>query len=178
MTVDQTAPEPFRHPGVPLLLLAMVLVGCSAYKLGSTPHPPFDSIHVAPVVNRTTVTDLQAVVTDSIRERIAETVPGLRLATQAAQADATLETTLIHYRQRGNIRSSTDTFQAESFILEIQASVSLTLDSGVVLFSDRVVNAEHEVFDIGNFDLARLQAKPVIARELARKIVHAATAVW
>jgi len=174
------------------LLLASALlcaVGCSHYQLGAGPGPSFQTLYVVPAKNKTTLAQSQQVLSTLLREAFIRD-GRVELVNSEADADASLEVTLITYRRENAANREDDNGLARKFTLRLTAVMSLRDNrTGKMLFDKRTVEVQREAFiDNGLGDVPfgsannQLQSEyntyPLLADLLAARATHAVLDVW
>lgn len=157
--------------------VALLTSGCSSYQLGAAAQLPFDSVYVAPVVNRSLAPQAQALLTDQIRMRLIESGRVKVQGKGAAQAQLTV--TLVDFRRSLAITQAQDTQLARAFDLELVAEITLTDSrSGTVYINKQRLRATQQVFSDGSESLAERNAMPELTAKLALAITDAVEGVW
>ena len=157
--------------------VVFVLAGCSHYRLGTGPAPSFHTLYVAPVANRTMLPQARETVTSQIRTAFARD-SRVALANSAAEADATLEVTIVDFHRDVAAVREGDTGLARKFDLIVGADCTLRQRDGTVLFRNRHIEVRREAFtDAGQLQ-SEYQTIPLLAADLADRIDHAALDVW
>lgn len=158
-------------------LAVLLLAGCAGYQAGAGAKLPFESIYVAPVVNRSLAPQAQVLLTDQTTDRLIE---GGRLhVTDKAAAQAQLTITLVDFRRSLAINQSTDTQLARAFDLELVATIRLVdVRTGKVYLDGRRVSAVQQVFGGSSEALAEYNAMPALTGKLALTIVNEVEGAW
>lgn len=161
-----------------LLLACFCLSSCSHYRLGTGAEQKFRSLYVAPVSVETMLPQAQAVASIAIREAYIRD-GRVRLAENAAAADAVLTVTLIGYdREVATVRAD-DTGRARRFDISLRARCTLTdRRSGQVLFADRVFTVKRGIFTDSGQQQAEYENLPLLAADLARQLVSGTLDTW
>jgi uncharacterized protein (DUF2267 family) len=168
--------QPILAVAASLLLLAL-LSGCGRYQLGRHAEPPFRSIYVRPVSNETFAPQVQAILSQQLREQFLR--DGLLQVESESEADAVLEVVLRTFNRRIAATRPEDTTVAEKLRLELTAFCTLT-DSrtGQVYFENRPVLATAQSFPQDRPQQEEFQAMPVLAGDMARRITYEVLQVW
>ena len=169
-----------------ILAVLLPFFGCTSYHpgIGANIPLPFDRVYVAPVKNESFAPQSQALLTKSVRNKLANQ-PGIKLAESPDNA-AVLEITIIRYGQssagyeyveKQNGDKKYDDWKA----YDVNMSVSCSLvngKTGKVCFKDRKVSASVECRDRENYQEAKYQAMPQLIQKLADKICEDICNVW
>lgn len=164
-----------------LLLLAAcaavsLLGGCSSYQLGEGAKLPFNSVYVAPVINRSLAPQAQALLTEQTMMRLIESG---RVKVEGKGAQAQLTITLTDFRRTLAISQSSDTQLARAFNVELVAQITLTDSrSGVIYIDKQELRAHQQVFGNSSEAQAERNAMPELTAKLALAIADAVEGVW
>lgn len=157
--------------------LLLVAAGCANYELGAGTRLPFESIYVAPVVNRSMAPQAQAVLTDQVVDRLRRDAR-VRV-TDAAGAQAQLTVTLVDYRRFMGASQAADTQLARSFEEELVAEITLVdKRTGTTYLNKQQVSARQQVFSGGSLSQAEYNAMPELTGKLALAIANAVQGAW
>lgn len=172
--------KPISRICLTLLLVtaaALLLGGCSGYQLGAGAKLPFNSVYVAPVINRSLAPQAQALLTDQTMMRLIE---GGRVKVEGkGAAQATLTITLTGFNRSLAISQASDTQLARAFDLELVAQITLTDSrSGVIYIDKQELRARQQVFGNSSEALAERNAMPELTAKLALAITDAVEGVW
>lgn len=152
-----------------LALAALSFVGCAAYKLGRPDMALPASIHIAPVVNRTEVPQVRALLTDALREEFLR-AGGWHLQT-AENARARIEVTLVEFRRDAGATRSTDTGRAASFENHLIAEVAaIDTATGESLLPPTKVQANGLALADPSLPDSEYQELPALCAELAQSV--------
>jgi hypothetical protein len=165
---------------LPLLVLALAgLAGCASYHLGAgAAAPSFHTLYLAPVHDTANVPQATALVTAQLRQAFLQD-GRLALASSPAEADAVLTINLAKYSRETLTEQANDTGLARKMGLTLDATATLVDGrTGKVLFQDRKLQAERQIFTDSGQLLAESDALPLLARVLAQQAVGAALDVW
>lgn len=169
-----------------LLFLCLPFLGCSNYSFGRRAQIPlpFSRIYVAPVKNESFAPQAQALLTKSVRNKLANQ-PGIKLAESPDNA-AILEITIIKYGQSSAgyeyvEKKNGDKKHDGWKVYDVDMSVSCSLvngKTGKVYFKDHKVSASVECRDRENYQEAKYQAMPQLVQKLADEICEDICNVW
>ncbi len=174
---------------VPVLFAALLAQGCWHYKLGAGPAPTFSTLFIEPPKNKTTLAQSRELVSTMLREAFIKD-GRVQLVDSRADADATLEVTLVKYRRENSANREDDNGLARKFTLKLDATCSLKDNrSGRLLFDGRTIEVQREAFTDNGLGLVpfgtsndQLQSEyntlPFLAELLADKVTHAVLDVW
>ena len=160
------------------LLSACIIAGCATYKLGLPEEPPFRSIFIPAVVNKTFSPKMQTLLSASLREMFASGKP-VRLASSPNTADANLEITIIQYQRRMASAQINDTGKPASFYLAMTAKGTLINNrTGEIYFKDR--NFEQRIQSFGSDRLVERERQNLylLAQNLSKEIHQGVTSTW
>ena len=174
-----------------ILAILLPFFGCVSYHpgIGANIPLPFDRVYVAPVKNKSFAPQSQALLTKSVRNKLANQ-PGIKLAGSPDNA-AILEITIIKYgqssagyeyvekqeNQNNNEKHEYDDWKT----YDVDMSVSCSLvdgKTGKVYFKDHKVSASVECRDRENYQEAKYQAMPQLVQKLADEICEDICNVW
>jgi hypothetical protein len=163
------------------LLVATCLLltaGCANYQLGTGSTPPFRSLYVEPVANKTLVPQSQPLVSTRLREGFARD-PRIQVTNTAGGADATLTVVINDYHRDIAAVREGDTGLARKFNVTLGATCTLRDNrTGQMIFENRPISAVREVFTDSGQLQGEYQSLPLLAEALATKVVHTALDVW
>ncbi len=161
-----------------LVALACFASGCSHYRLGTDGKLTFQRLYVAPVGNDTSLPQVIALVSTSIRESLLRD-GRVVLVDSPDEADAVLSVTLTGYgREVATVRPD-DTGLARKFNLNLNARCTLRDQrNGTVLFADRALSSRRQIFTDSGQLQAEYQTLPLLATSLAENIRNAVLDVW
>jgi hypothetical protein len=172
-----------------ILCAALASAGCAHYKLGAGSAPSFGTLYVEPVKNKTTIAQSQAVVSTYLRQAFIRD-GRVTVVDNAADADATLQVTLISYHRDNAANREDDNGLARKFTLRMWASCTLRDNrTGRLLFDDRVIGVQREAFTdngLGSVPFGtsndQLQSEyntfPLLADALSERVTHAVLDTW
>ena len=172
-----------------LLATALLAQGCANYQLGTGTGLTFATLYVAPAKNKTSLAQSQALVSTLVREAFIKDAR-VSLVDSAADADATLELTLVGYHRQNAGNREDDNGLARRFALKLSASCTLRDNrTGKILFKDRIVEVQREAFTDNGLGYVpfgqsndQLQSEyntlPLLGAALADKVTHTVLDVW
>jgi hypothetical protein len=172
-----------------LLASALLAQGCANYRLGTGAEPSFATLYIEPARNKTTLAQSQALVSTLVREAFIRD-GRVTVVDNAADADATLEVTLVNFRRDNAANREDDVGLARKFTLRLRASCRLRDNrTGRMLFDGRIVEVQREAFTDNGLGLVpfgtsndQLQSEfntlPLLASSLSDKLTHAVLDVW
>ena len=160
------------------IALGLGLTGCSHYHLGTGAKPTFTTIYIAPVLNRSDLSQAAALVSAHLREAFLRDGRVVLVETPG-EADAVLTVTLTTYGRETLTAQATDTGRARKFGLTLNATATLrNQHTGQALFVQRPLRAERQLFTDSGQPLAEYDTVPLLAENLAQSALHAALDVW
>jgi hypothetical protein len=173
-----------------LLLAAAVLVqGCNHYQMGAGPAPSFATIYIEPAKNKTTLAQSRELVSTMVREAFIRD-GRVELVDRQADADVSLQVTLVKYKRDNAANREDDNGLARKFTLKLTASCSLRDNrTGRMLFDGREIEVQREAFTDNGLGLVpfgtsndQLQSEyntlPLLAELLSDRVTHAVLDVW
>lgn len=161
-----------------LAALALGLVSCANYHLGTGAEPRFQTLHVTIVKSDVLLPQAVALVTTQVREAFIKD-GRVRLVDSAAEADAELTLTLEEYRREQTVARADDTGLARRYDLVLQARASL-LDrrEKKIVFANQPLKVTRGVFTDSGQLQSEYQALPLLAEQLAERALHAMLDTW
>ena len=172
-----------------LLACAFLAQGCANYRFGSGPAPTFASLYIEASKNKTTVPQSRALVSTMLREAFIKD-GRVSVVDSSADADATLEVTLVKYTRNNAANREDDVGLARKFTIKLAASCRLRDNrTGRLLFDDRIIEVQREAFTdngLGALPFGtsndQLQSEyntlPLLAEALSERVTHAVLDVW
>lgn len=172
-----------------ILAAAFLSQACAHYRMGAGPAPSFATLYVAPSGNKTRLAQTRAGLSALLRESFIRD-GRVSLADSPSDADATLEVTLVGYTRINAANREDDVGLARKFTLHLTASCKLRDNrTGQVLFDGRLVEVQREAmtdnglgtvpFGTSNDQLqSETNTYPLLAEELAHRVVHTVLDVW
>jgi hypothetical protein len=171
------------------LACALLVQGCSNYRLGTGADPSFATLYIEPAKNKTMLAQSQAVMSTFIREAFVRD-GRVTVVDSPAEADATLEVTVINYHRDNAANREDDVGLARKFTLHLRASCRLRDNrTGRMLFDGRIIEVQREAFTdngLGSVPFGtsndQLQSEyntlPLLASSFSEKLTHAVLDVW
>jgi hypothetical protein len=168
---------------------ALLAQGCAHYRFGAGPTPNFSTLYVAPPKNKTTLAQTQAVLSSMVREAFIRD-GRVQIVNSQADADATLEVTLVAYKRVNASNREDDVGLARKFTLHLTAVCRLRDNrTGEMLFDGRTIEVQREAFTdngLGTVPFATSNAQlqseyntfPLLSQALCDRITHAVLDVW
>ena len=172
-----------------VLACAFLSPGCAAYRLGAGPAPSFETLYIGASKNKTAIPQSQVVLSTMLREAFIRD-GRVTVVDSAADADATLEVTLVKYIRSNAANREDDFGLARKFTLKLTASCRLRDNrTGRMLFDDRLVEVQRESFNDNGLGAVpfgtsndQLQSEyntlPLLADALSDRVTHAVLDVW
>jgi hypothetical protein len=164
--------------------------GCANYHLGMQGKLAFQTVFIEPVDNTAGVPQATPLISTQLREAFIRD-GRVQVVASPELADATLKVTLVQYNRVVATVLPNDTGRARKFDVSLQASCTLRDRTGAILFENRAVTAQRQVFTgddpgalppgapyISNQRQAEYQALPLIASTLADRVTHTTLDVW
>jgi hypothetical protein len=161
--------------GVVLLGLA----GCAHYHLGAAGPLPFQKLYVAVAKNQSMAAQIQAPVTEMLRQSLLQ--EGNLELTEQTDADATLEVVLIEYTRATAATQQGNSLNAQSYTLLLSADCTLVDNrTGKVYFKNRRIDASQVAYvqNGDSFSESEYQTIPKLARDLAEEIKDEVVSTW
>jgi hypothetical protein len=163
---------------LPLLALALGLVGCGHYRLGTEVAPRFATLHVAVVKAELVLPQALALATTELREAFIKD-GRVRLVDSAEEADATLTVTLESYGRGVAVVRPDDTGLARRFDLTLTARATLTDNRAHQdLFAGRLLTVQRGAFTDSGQQQSEYQTLPLLAQQLAEQTLKATLEIW
>jgi hypothetical protein len=154
----------------------ITVTGCTGYRLGSTLPPELKTIYVPTFVNETGEPLVEAETTSAAIAEFQK--DGTLSVVSEAQADLVLKVVLTGYRlepirfQRDNVK------QTSEYRLRLDASLRCVRTSDESVLTSRKLIGEATFFPSGSMSVAKQQALPDAAQDLARDVVSAVVEAW
>jgi hypothetical protein len=164
--------------GISILVGSLFLAACASYHAG-TPENDLkgSSIYVAPAKNDSLAPQAQALVTDAVVKAIL--TDGSLTVTRAADADLTLEITLVDYDRHSLSKNKLDTGLSRNETITLDALITLKDNhTGKAIFTNRKVHADGQAFFDNGQTSAERDAMPKLARELSERILTELIGQW
>lgn len=158
-----------------LIAATVLLGGCAHYQLGDSSKLPYSSISIAPIVNSSYAPQIHTYLSEALATEILNSG---KLALKApSKAQTSLEVELTDYKKQIGATSHEDTGRARSLDLTLTAKVTLVDADGKTLYS-QIVSATNSYYANNGSVTAEQQALPLLAHQLAAKIVKTVLGVW
>lgn len=162
------------------MVAGMILSGCAGYQLGNVPNSAMSgvrTIYVPVVRNQTLEPGLPVVVTNAIIRRLEN--DGTYASGRSGGADAELTVRLTEFERVPTRRSRDDVSITTQYRAVLKAEVTLVNRvTGVTVMKDRVISGASEYIVQGDAVEAERQALPLVAQDLANRIVSAVAEGW
>ena len=158
-------------------LLNLLLAGCAGYRLGPTLGAEYRSVAVPMFRNKTYKPQLEAQVTNGIIKRFQ--LDGTLRVDSVAEADVVLTGEITDYR-RHELRSLREQIGApREFRVTIEARVEARdRVTGKILLAPTTVTGSADTFIGNDLQSAEQQALPLIADDLAKRVVTLIAERW
>jgi hypothetical protein len=172
-----------------LLACAFLAQGCANYRLGAGPAPTFETLYIEATKDKATIPQSRALLSTMLREAFIRD-GRVTVVDSSADADATLEVTLVKYVRSNAANREDDNGLARKFTLKLTASCRLRDNrTGRLLFDDRIIDVQREAFldnGLGAVPFGtsndQLQSEyntlPLLADALCDRVTHAVLDVW
>jgi hypothetical protein len=172
-----------------LLASAFLAQGCAHYKMGAGSDPSFGTLYIEPAKNKTMLAQSQPIISTFVREAFLRD-GRVTVVDNSADADATLELTVVNYRREDAANREDDNGLARKFTLKLRVSCRLRDNrTGRMLFDGRIIEVQREAFVDNGLGLVpfgtsndQLQSEyntlPLLADALSDKVTHAVLDVW
>lgn len=167
-----------RLAGVSLIgVLAVFLTGCAGYQLGPTGNSAYRTVAVPMFKNKTLKPQLEAPVTNAILKRF-QTDGTLRVV-EAVDADVVLsgEITKFYRREVRTLRADIDTPREYRTFIEVVVNAQ-NRATGKPVFPAQTITGSTDTFVGTDLQSADQQAIPLIAENLARRVVTLVAEQW
>ncbi|WP_415907625.1 LPS assembly lipoprotein LptE [Oleiharenicola sp. Vm1] len=161
-----------------LVAVALGLVSCAHYHLGTGAEPRFQTLHVAVVKSDVLVPQAAALVSTQVREAFIKD-GRVRLVDSPAEADATLTLTLEDYHREQTVARADDTGLARRYDLILQARATLTDQrTKKIVFANQPLKVSRGAFTDSGQLQSEYQTLPLLAEQLAERALHAVLDTW
>ena len=158
-------------------LLGLLTGGCAGYHVGPTQALPYRSVAVLMFKNKTLKPQLEAQVTNAIIKRV-QTDGTLRIES-AADADVVLTGQITQFDRQELRAVRTDVNTPREYRITITARIEARLRaSGDLLFAPVMVEGRADTFIGTDLQSADQQALPLIAADLAKRVVPLVAERW
>lgn len=156
---------------------ALLLSGCMGYQLGGSRPDGIETVHVTPVVNRTTESAIELQVTSALRQRF-QFDGRLKLVNSAENADAIASVTLTHYKLTAIAFRDDLKTTALQYRLRITGTATLTdTKTGEILSKSKTYGETTFPFE-SDLSTSKRDAVPRAAQELAKFMVDDLIEQW
>jgi hypothetical protein len=167
----------------------LLITGCANYRLGTGPEVPYRTLYIAPVGNEALVPQAVALVTREVRQAFIRD-GRIQIVGSADEAEAVLTITLVDYGRAVATARADDTGLARKFDLTLTARLNLVDRTGDAGIADRTVFATRQAFTDGDgFRIddrpapggqlsAEFQTLPLLAQQLAERVLHTVLDRW
>lgn len=158
-------------------LCAALTAGCAGYRLGAVSKMDYHSIAVPMFHNKTLTPQLEAQVTNGTIKRLQ--ADGTLEVRSEADADVLLTGEIIRYR-RSPLRSLRDeTGTPREYRITIEAQIEARdRVTGRAVLKPTTVSGSAETFIGSDLQSAELQALPLVADDLAKRVVSLLVENW
>ena len=158
-------------------LVAVLMGGCAGYHLGPTQSLPYRSVAVPMFKNKTLKPQLEAQVTNAIIKRF-QTDGTLRIES-AAEADIVINGQITKFYRRELRAVRTDVNTPREYRITIEARVDARVrGTGELVFGPLLVEGRADTFIGTDLQSADEQALPLIAEDLAKRVVPLLAERW
>jgi hypothetical protein len=162
---------------LPSLLTAFLVAGCAGYRVGPVAQRNFKSIAVPMFRNKTLHPQLEAQIANAIIKGL-QLDGSLRIESEP-NADVVLDGAVIHYERTALRMLRNDTNVPREYEITITVRVEARdRRTGEVVLKPTEVSGKSDVFIGTDQQSAELQALPLIADDIARKIVGLLVENW
>jgi hypothetical protein len=162
---------------VPLLLLSSFLIGCAGYHIGPVTKTSFHSIAVPMFRNETLIPQLEAQISNAVIQRLQE--DGSVRIEPRSQADAILTGTVVSYTRTPLRVARTDVSVPVEFLISITVRVEARdRRTGETLLKPTDVEGKADVFIGEDQQSAELQALPLVADDIAKRVANLLVESW
>ncbi len=159
------------------LVLSLLTAGCAGYHVGPVTQHNFKSVAVPMFRNRTLHPQLEAQITNAIIKGLHED-GSLRIVSEP-DAEVVLDGTIIHYERTVLRLLQSDTRVPREFEIAITVRVEARdRRTGEVVLKSTEVIGKSDVFIGSDQQSAEFQALPLIADDIARRVVGLLVENW
>ncbi len=159
------------------LTALLLLSGCMGYRLGGTRPDGIGTVHMAPVVNKTTEPAIELQVTHALRQRI-QFDGRMKLENGAENADAVIGVTLTDYKLTAIAFRDDFKTTAEQYRMRITAIATLTDPKTGEVISESKTYGETVFLFESDLTTSKRNALPRAAQELAKFMVDDLIERW
>jgi len=158
-------------------VLTVLTGGCAGYHLGATQALPYRSVAVPMFKNKTLKPQLEAQVTNAIIKRFQ--ADGTLQIESAAEADIVMTGQITKFYRRELRAVRTDVNAPREYRITIEARVEARVrGTGELVFTPLLVEGHADTFIGTNLESADEQALPLIADDLAKRVVSLLAERW
>ena len=158
-------------------LLAVLTGGCAGYHLGATQPLPYRSVAVPMFKNKTLKPQLEAQVTNAIIKRF-QTDGTLRIES-ATEADIVITGQITKFYRRELRATRIDVNAPREYRIIIEARIEARVrGTGELVFAPVLVEGHADTFIGTDLQSADEQALPLIAEDLAKRVVPLLAERW
>jgi hypothetical protein len=159
------------------LMTVLLLAGCMGYQLGGTRPEGVETVHIAPVVNKTTEPAIELQVTEALRQRL-QMDGRLKLKNTAENADAIMEVTLTGHSLRAIAFRDDLKTTAKQYRLRITGMATLThAETGKTISKSKTYGETIFTFD-SDLTTSKRDALPRAAQDIAKYMVDDLIERW
>jgi len=163
------------NPGLSLVAV-LLLTGCAGYHLGATQDLPYRSVAVPMFKNMTLLPQLEAQVSNAIIKRFQS--DGTLEIRSVAEADVVLTGVILKYKRRPLRTLQTNTGTPREYKLTIAVRIEARDHAGKLIFEPTTVEGSAETFIGDDLQSSEAQALPLIADDLAKRVVTLLAERW
>ncbi len=158
-------------------LLGVLTLGCAGYQLGPTQSLPYRSIAVLMFKNKTLKPQLEAQITNAIIKRFQR--DGTLRIESAENADVVLTGQITKYDRQELRAVRTDVNTPREYRITLTARIEARLrGTGELVFSPVTVEGRADTFIGTDLQSADEQALPLIAEDLAKRVMPLLAERW
>jgi hypothetical protein len=155
----------------------LLLSGCMGYQLGGTRPEGIETVHVAPVVNKTTEPAIELQITHALRQRI-QFDGRMKLVNRAENADAIIEVTLTDHHLRAIAFRDDQKTTAQQYRLRITGAATLAhARTGEIISKSNTYGETTFPFE-SDLTTSKRDALPRAAQEFAKFMVDDLIERW
>lgn len=154
----------------------LLLTGCAGYHLGSTQALPYRSVAVPMFKNLTLLPQLEAQVSNAIIKRFQS--DGTLQVRSSADADVVLTGVIQKYQRRALRTLQNNTGTAREYKLTITVRFEARNRAGKLVFDPATVEGSADAFIGDDLQSSEAQALPLIADDLAKRVVTLLAERW
>lgn len=160
-----------------VLLIALFTAGCAGYRLGPTLSADYKSVAVPMFKNKTLKPQLEPQITNAIIKRLQ--ADGTLKVVNEADADLLVTGVIINYGRTELRTVREDTDITREYRVTITAAIEArNRHTGEIVVKKTNVSGSADTFIGSDLQSAEYQALPLIADDLARKVVELVAENW